>query len=171
MTGHLAELGSLPSWPPVAAPAIHLLSSPDDDNEAATAPRRLSIAWGLLVAPLGTALLAGTLTVTLAAGQLSLGSATLDALLLLVFLTAIVGSALLAAWLQLAIVRPLRDLARTGKGHGVVSTTLGEPSEIVRLRAIVRPVCAAAQPERDRLTGLLTAAGLHEVAALSLIHI
>ncbi len=165
MTGHLAELGSLPSWPPVAAPAIHLLSIPDDEHEAAATPRRLSIAWGLLLAPLGMALLAGTLTVTLVVGQLSLGSAALDALLLLVFLTAIAGSALLAAWLQLAIVRPLRDLIRSGNGHGVVSTTLGEPREIVRLRAIVRPGCAAAQPERDRLTGLLTAAGLHEVAA------
>ncbi|MFZ1428034.1 MAG: EAL domain-containing protein [Geminicoccaceae bacterium] len=143
---------------------MHSVTDPDGDPAMAAKPRQLSIAWSLLMAPLGMALLAVTLTYTLAQGWLSLGSAALDTLLLVVFLTAIAGSAVLAAWLQLAIIQPLRELARGGNGDKVGKAGVAIPREIALIKATLRPTCTSAQPERDRLTGLLTTAGLHDVA-------
>ena len=80
--------------------------------------RRTPVAWVLVGGPLAMAVLAVAQAATLGSGWLSSGSDTADALLLGFSLLVIIVSALMGSWQHRAIVRPLRELARSaGRRH------------------------------------------------------
>ena len=117
-----------------------------------------------MVGPLAMLVMAAAHAAMMGSGWLTSGSDTIDAVLLLISLLAMAASALIGRWQYRAVVRPLRAMARSAGGeacaaavcHGAVA------SEIVLLGKRLEPDAAAA--ERDPLTGLLSAAGLHATA-------
>ena len=115
----------------------------------------------LVGGPLAIAVLAVAQAATLGSGWLSSGSDTADALLLGFSLLVIVVSALMGGWQHRAIVRPLRELARSAGAGTCTDAVCGGTvaREIALLGQRLAPNFAT--PERDPLTGLLSAAGLH----------
>jgi diguanylate cyclase (GGDEF)-like protein len=126
----------------------------------------LSLAWSLWTAPIATMALAGLLAVAVQAGWISSGSLLQDGLLLLLALAILAASLALGRWQQHAIARPLRLLAEPPErpSDPAASADARLPREIALLRARLEAPHAPRAPERDRLTGLLTSAALHELA-------
>ncbi|MFL5338441.1 MAG: putative bifunctional diguanylate cyclase/phosphodiesterase [Geminicoccaceae bacterium] len=118
----------------------------------------------LIGGPLAMAVLAVGQAATLGSGWLSSGSDVADALLLGFSLLVVVVSALMGGWQHRAIVRPLQELARSAAA-GTCAAAVGGGA-VAREIALLgqRLVPDSATPERDPLTGLLSAAGLHATA-------
>ena len=112
--------------------------------------RRNSVAWGLVSGPLAMAFLAAAHAATVASGLLSTGSDGTDDLLVALSLVVVVGSAMAGRWQYRAIVRPLRQLARSAGAEACSAVIRGGAvaSEIALLGKRLEPDPAV--PERDR---------------------
>ncbi len=112
------------------------------------------------MAPIIGGVLAAAHGIALHQGWLTAGSVAADTLLLTFSIVIVAGCLGLSSWQHRTIVRPLRELARPGAGGA--DACKEAVREIALLRQRLEP--AAALPERDVLTGLLSAAGMHATA-------
>ncbi|HEX6011867.1 MAG TPA: bifunctional diguanylate cyclase/phosphodiesterase, partial [Geminicoccaceae bacterium] len=123
-----------------------------------------SLARSFWAAPLVAALLAGILLLAaFGTGWLHVGPTGTDALLAGFSLGVLAASVAQGVWQHQVAVRRLRWLA---DGVGGLGTAAGLPTprELAPHDACLAPQRAPTAPERDRLTALLTASGLREVA-------
>ena len=144
----------------------------------APAPRRPDLALALAAAPALAALLAAGMAGALGAGLWPVAPPELQRALLAVALSALAASLALGRWQHVAVARPLRLLAGAAAGPAPsdgrrgrpLDQAPGVPREIAllgdRLRASAT-ASASSLAERDRLTGLLPAGVLHDLAAAS----
>ena len=169
MTGDLSDCGSIPPKSVISSPMGLVPTSRIDPVDTVADQRRLSVVWIVLAAPAGVGLIAAMLALILSTDRLSSGSEFADSVLLGLALAMIAGSIALGRWHLCSIVRPLRQLAHlaNAREHDASPWPFGSgvAREIALLRTRLEPAAAAALPERDRLTGLLSATGLREAAA------
>ncbi len=117
---------------------------------------RPTVAAILLIGPVAGMLLAGGHALMLHRGFLTAGSAAANSLLILVSLLVAAASLALSAWQHRTIVRPLRRLLGAPQG-GVACGPAA--LEIAQLSRRLEP--PPLRIERDVLTGLLSAGGMH----------
>ena len=109
----------------------------------------------LLLGPLLGAALALAHGLLVHLDLLTTGHEPFDRLLLAGSLLTAIGGLALSAWLNRSVVRPLRQLAASGSGEACPASA----REIALLARRMEP--APVRTERDPLTGLLSAAGMH----------
>lgn len=169
MIGDLSKPGALASWAPINAPIETSLGESRGSSNAGSTTYRFSIVWILLIGPASIGLLAILVAISLGAGQLDLGSALANHILLAVTLAMLGSSAALAFWLHCVIAQPLRDLVHGGGTRRVALATMpvgpAVPREIALIAASLERSTVPPPPERDRLTGLLTAGSLREATS------
>ena len=161
----------------------HKLSPPSSRSAAPTAPcccghqgREIdsdrpdpsgpTLAVALCTAPMLAAGLAVILVWTLATERLAATSPELERVLIALGWLALAASLALARWQHLRVARPLRLLGELGPEAGG-SRSDGLPRELALVQARLSTKEGRLGPERDRLTGLLSSTGLHEVATLA----
>jgi diguanylate cyclase (GGDEF)-like protein len=128
-------------------------------------PEGPTLAVALCTAPTLAAGLAVILVWTLATEHLAATSPELERVLIALGWLALLASLALARWQYLRVARPLRLLGELGPGAGSRSDGLPRELALVQARLCVKE--GRLGPERDRLTGLLSSTGLHEVAKLA----
>ena len=121
--------------------------------------RRPSVATVLLVGPLFGTMLAVGHALLVHLDWLTTGRAEFDGLLLMGSLLSAAGFLALSAWLNRTVVQPIRQLVERGSGEDCPEAA----REIAELRRRLEP--APVRAERDPLTGLLSAAGMHATGA------
>jgi diguanylate cyclase (GGDEF)-like protein len=167
VTGYVAVSRRIAARSLAPSPAP-LLSTDGRHPPARRQEYRIPVHQVLIGTPLSLAALAAAHAAMLGAGWLSAGSPAADALLLAFSLLVVAAGLALCLWQYRAVVRPLRELVRSGGPEARASAVCG--------RAVAREIAMLCQrpepdrpaPERDTLTGLLSAACLHATAAPSL---